>query len=307
VSIEVIPLGTASAIPANGRHLSSFAVRREGRVLLFDCGEGTQYRLAPAGIRWSRIDAVFISHFHGDHLFGLMGLMSTMALLGRTTPLALVGPAGLRRMLEVMPGLAPAHLPYDVEYVEVGPDLEDQRVYEGREFAVNAAPLAHRVFAMGFRLQESPRRGRVDASRAQALGVAPGQIGRLVRGEAVSTAAGRVVEPSEVVGPARRGLSVAYCLDTVPCEGAARLAQGADLLIHESTFAEVDSDRAERTAHSTARQAAETARDADARRLLLTHFSARYDDLSPLLAEARAIFPRTDLAEELVPVTVRDT
>jgi ribonuclease Z len=306
MTATLIPLGTASAIPANGRHLSAFALLREGRVMLFDCGEGTQFRLAASGIRWSRIDALFISHFHGDHFFGVMGLLSTMALLNRQTPLEIVAPAGIERMMECLPGARSADLPFPVHYREIDEDIEQEVVYADARCTVQAAPLAHRIFVVGYRYEARPRPGRVDAARARELGVEPVQIGRLVRGESVVTPAGRRVEPAEIVGPQRRGVCITYCGDTSPCEGSVSLARDVDLLIHEATFMEEHREQAARTAHSTAAAAADIARTAGAKKLLLTHFSARYDDLSALLAEARAVFPETDVAEELVAVVVED-
>ncbi len=296
---EIIPLGTASAVPAHGRHLSACALRRQGRVLLFDCGEGTQYRLLDAGVKRSRIDAVFVTHFHGDHLYGLPGLLATAALLERTEPLTLVGPAGLRGVLRALPGLANDWLPFELTCVELEEGFEHAVVYETDAFTVEARPLAHRVFAAGFRFEERPRPGRVDAERAAALGVAGPEVGRLVRGEAVTTPDGRTVQPGEVVGPERPGAVFAYVLDTEPCPGGRALAAGADLLLHDATFGETLRARAGETGHSTARQAAEVARDAGAKRLVLTHFSARYETPDALVAEARSVFENTEAAREL--------
>jgi ribonuclease Z len=302
MSLDVIPLGTGSAIPAHGRHLSAFAVVHAGRVVLFDCGEATQYRLADAGVRQSRIEAICITHLHGDHFYGLMGLVSTMALLGRGTPLTVVGPAGLVATMEAVPGVATRWLPFEIRYVEVPEGFEHAVVYESAIGRIEARPLSHRIFAMGFRLTTPTRRGRVDAATPDQMGVTGPDIGRLLRGEVVRTTGGHQVRPETVLGPERPGMAVAYCLDTMPCDGARILAEGADLLIHEATFTEEHRQRAADTAHSTARQAAETARAAGARRLLLTHFSSRYVDPDPLVAEAREVFPNTAAAEELSTV-----
>lgn len=299
VPTDIVPLGTASALPSAGRHLSSFALQRAGRVLLFDCGEGTLYRLAEAGLRRSRIEAIFISHFHGDHFFGLPGLVTTMALLGREAPLTVVAPAGLEAFFRAVPGLRPEGLPFELRLVEVPEGFSRERVYEDAACTVETRPLAHRIFAMGFRYAAKPRPGRLDAERARALGAEGPQLGRLQRGEAVTVSAGRTIRPEEVVGPERPGVVFAYCLDTRPCRGAVRLAAGADLLVHEATFGEKHRARAAETGHSTARQAAEVARRAGARRLLLTHFSARYESAAPLVEEARAVFENTEAAEEL--------
>jgi ribonuclease Z len=298
IDTEIIPLGTGSAIPTKDRGLSAFALRREGRVLLFDCGEGTQFQLLRAGVKRSRIEAIFITHFHGDHLYGLPGVLTTMALLDRSTPLTIVGPTGLREIVQSLPGLKNDWLPYETRYVELEEGFEHAVVYEHDGFTVEARPLEHRVFAAGFRFETQPRPGRVDAERAAALGVRGPAIGRLVRGEAVRVD-GRTVQPEEVVGPERAGVSFAYCLDTGPCPGARRLAEGVDLLVHEATFTEEMRERAAETGHSTARQAAETAREAGAKRLLLTHFSARYDDTAAFVGEARSVFENTEAAREL--------
>ncbi len=305
VPTDIIPLGTASAIPAHGRHLSACVLRREGRALLFDCGEGTQYQLRRAGLRRSRIEAVFITHLHGDHLFGLPGLLTSFALLGRTAPLTIVGPADLAEVLHLLPGLKRDWLPFEVRHVGLEEGFEHAVVYETDDFFVEARPLDHRVFTAGFRFETKPRPGRVDAVKARALGLAGPQIGALVRGEAVTTEAGRVVEPAEIQGPPRPGVSFAYCLDTAPCDGARRLARGADLVLHDATFGEELRERALETGHATARQAAEVARDAGAKRLLLTHFSARYETPAPLVAEARAVFENTDAAREVETVRLR--
>ena len=298
IATDIIPLGTGSAIPTKDRGLSAFALRREGRVLLFDCGEGTQFQLLRAGIKRSRIEAIFITHFHGDHLYGLPGVLTTAALLDRTQPLTIVGPAGLREIVRSLPGLKNDWLPFETRFVELEEDFDHAVVYEHDGFAVEARPLEHRVFAAGFRFETAARPGRVDAERAAAFGVRGPDIGRLVRGEAV-TVDGRTVRPAEVVGPERPGVTFAYCLDTQPCEGGRRLAEGVDLLVHEATFTEGMRERAVETGHSTARQAAEVARDAGAKRLLLTHFSARYDTPDALVAEAQAVFENTEAAREL--------
>ncbi|MDX1418536.1 MAG: ribonuclease Z [Rubricoccaceae bacterium] len=297
---DVVPLGTGSAIPTRHRGLSATAVWRDGRLFLFDCGEGTQFRLLDAGLNRSRLDAVFVTHFHGDHLYGLPGMITTLALLERTRPLTVVGPAGIEGIVRGVPGLSRDWLPFDIRWVELEEGVEHAVVYEGDGLTVEARPLDHRVFAVGYRLEEAPRPGRLDAEAARAAGVTEGpHFAALKRGEPVTLAYGTVVQPEGLVGPERPGASFAYCLDTAPCDGARRLAEGATLLLHEATFAEALREQAAQTGHSTARDAATTARDAGAERLLLTHFSARYPDPSPLVEEARAVFPNTDAAEEL--------
>jgi len=296
----VIPLGTASALPTEDRHLSSVAIERKGRVLLFDCGEGTQYRLMHADLSRVRVDAIFVTHLHGDHCYGLPGLLSTLALQQRRDPVTLVVPPGGRAMLEAIPGGDPEELPFPLHIREVDETLSHAVVYETDEFTVEARALEHRGFAMGFRFEERTRPGRFQPEKAQALGVPEGPaFGQLQEGTPVTAADGTSVQPEQVKGPPRPGISVAYVTDTRPCDGGRALAADADLLYHDATFADEHADRAEKTAHSTARQAATVARDAGAERLLLGHLSARYADPTPLVQEARSVFPAAEIAEEL--------
>lgn len=298
---DVIPLGVGGAMPTPTRHLSGTLVRRENRGVLMDCGEGTQLQLVRGGLTRVRLDAICITHLHGDHVFGLPGLLSTLAMLERTAPLTVVAPVGLRAFLDAAPGGPP---PFEVRHVELDDGFEGM-VFETAHVTVEAAPLAHRVPCWGYRYAERTRPGSVDAPAARAAGLTHGdQFEALKRGETVTLADGRTVAPDGLVGPPKPGAVFAYLLDTAPCDGAVRLARGADLVLHDATFAEADADRAADTRHSTAREAATTARDAGAGRLLLTHFSSRYRSPATLVAEAREVFPATDAAEELTAVAV---
>lgn len=300
MTTDVIPLGTAAALPTAGRHLSALALERKGRVLLFDCGEGTQYRLLHADLSRVRVDAIFITHLHGDHCYGLPGLLSTLALQQRDDPVTLVLPPGGRAMLEAIPGSDPAGLPFALRITEVEAPLSRAVVYETDEFSVEARPLAHRGFAMGFRFEEHERPGRFEPEQARALGVSEGPAyGRLQNGTPVTTADGTTVEPAQVTGPPRPGISVAYVTDTRPCDGGRALAADADLLYHDATFADDHQERARKTGHSTARQAATVAHDAGVAGLLLGHLSARYSNPAPLVREAREVFPGAEVAKEL--------
>jgi ribonuclease Z len=300
MTTDIIPLGTASALPTEDRHLSSVAVERKGRVLLFDCGEGTQYRLLHADLPRVRVDALFVTHLHGDHCYGLPGLLSTLALQQREDPVTLVVPPGGRAMLEAIPGGGPEEVSFPLRIREVDPDLTHAVVYETDEFTVEARPLDHRGFAMGFRFAERARPGRFQPEQARALGVPEGPaFGRLQDGEPVTVADGTTVQPEQVLGPPRPGIAFAYVTDTRPCDGGRALAADADLLYHDATFADDHRDRADKTGHATARQAATVARDADANRLLLGHLSARYPDPEPLVREAQSVFSASDVAEEL--------
>lgn len=297
---EVIPLGTASAIPTRDRHLSGLVLRREGMVLLFDCGEGTQYQLMRAGVKRSRIDAIFITHFHGDHCYGLMGLLSTMSLLNRTNPLTMVGPTGLAEVVYALPGMEKGGLSYPIDFCELPAGFEHAVVLEMPEYYVEARPIEHRTFTIGYRFQERTRLGNLDPDRARELGVMDyAHFRALKRGEEVVLDDGRVVHPGEVLGPTRRGVAFAYVSDTIPCENGIALGRDADLMYHEATYGEEHQALAVERGHSTAKEAAEVALKAGAQKLLISHFSARYPDDTVLVQEARQVFQNTDAAEEL--------
>jgi ribonuclease Z len=322
--MKVIPLGTSSGKPTLKRNVSATAVVREGEWLLFDCGEGTQSQIQRAGLSPHRLSAVFITHLHGDHFNGLAGLLGTMGLDRRDRGLTLIGPTGMREYLDTLARLKILFVNYPLavrEFSEeilatptqsagesAGP-LESRRglsiVYETPEYQVYARPLDHRIFALGYRIEERPRPGRFDVERAIALGIPEGPMfGRLQGGHDVQLADGRVIHPSEVLGPPRPGKTIAYCLDTRPCVATRELARGADLLIHEATYIADLSSEAHQFGHSTAAQAAAVAIEAGASRLLLTHFSTRYPDAEPLIDEARQIFPSTIGANDLMEIEV---
>ena len=269
-------------------------------MLLFDCGEGTQLRLLHAGVKRSRIAAVFITHLHGAHFYGLMGLLSTLALLKRREPITVVGPQSIRETVHHVPGLQKDWLPFPITYVELAEDFEHQIVFETSDYYVEARPVEHRTFTAGFRFQEKPRSGRLHVDRARSLGIVDYEQFRLLKaGTPVAAPDGRTILPEEVVDPPVPGASFAYVTDTRPCPGGRLLAREADLLYHEATFGRDLAERAIETGHSTASEAAQIAKDAGAARLLLGHFSARYKDPAPLVEEARQIFKNTEAAEEL--------
>ena len=302
---EVIPLGVGSAIPTKTRHLAGTLVRREGRMVLFDCGEGTQLQMLRGDLVRGKLDAICITHLHGDHIYGLPGLITTLALLERTDPLAIIGPRGLQAMIESMPGLQ-RDGPYPIQYVELEEGLEHEVVFEDAHVTIEARPIEHRTFCVGYRYQEKTRPGSLDGDAARAAGITDGpQLKALKRDQPVTLADGTVVPPDGLVGPPRPGGAFAYVLDTMPCKAGRQLAAEADLVLHEATFTDEYADRAAQVGHSTARQAATVARDACAKHLLLTHFSARYAELTPLVSEARDVFPNTDAAEELKRYEVR--
>jgi ribonuclease Z len=266
-------------------------------ALLFDCGEGTQVRLRQSGIKPGKLSRIFISHLHADHVTGLLGLLLTLQMLGRDTPLYLYGPPGLRRYLETSRSLLQSGWAYPTPVQEMS---EAGLVVEGPGYTVTCDLLEHGVPTLGYRVREADRPGTLDADRAVELGVPKGPLmGVLQSGEPVTTATGRVVRPEEVLGPTRPGRRVAYCTDTRPCPADLRLAQDVDLLIHEGTFASNMAEDAARKGHSTVTEAARVARDAGARRLAITHVSPRYSDPELLRAEAAEVFPNTTVVSDL--------
>ena len=299
--IRIVFLGTGAAAPTRQRNVSSVAVVLDGRVLLFDCGEGTQHQLMRSSVRSGAIEAVFITHLHGDHLFGLPGLIATLGLNARTAPLTIYGPPGLADFLDAIPYPGTT---YDVEVVEIGAPANSVEVRRGAGYRVFASLLQHSVPCFGYSIVEDDRAGAFDVEKARSRGVPEGPLfGRLQRGLDV-TLGGRLVRSEEIVGPRRPGRRVAFCTDTRPCSAAEELARGADLLIHEATYANDHAQEALDRFHSTAEEAALVARDAAPRRLVLTHVSARYEDPEPLLADARPLFPATDVAYDLLEISV---
>lgn len=293
--LRVTFLGTASARPTVGRNVSSLAVQREGRYFLFDCGEGTQRQMMRFGVGFG-VEEIFVTHLHADHYLGVAGLLRTMSLQGRSEPLVLWGPAEGGPLLETLVTLGGDRIDFPVAVRELPPG--ETVAYDG--FRIQAFATAHTRTSIGLALIEESRPGRFDPDEATRLGVPEGPLfGRLHRGEAVRLPDGREVRPSDVVGPPRPGRRVVYTGDTRPSPRTVEVARGADLLIHEATFEESERRRAAETGHSTAREAAEVAREAGVRDLALTHLSARYsEDPRPLLREARRVFPDAWVARD---------
>ena len=307
--MTVTVLGTSAAVPAHGRALSATLVEAAGVHVLLDCGDGTAGRLLAADVSMLRLDAVCVTHLHGDHVYGLPALLTSLSMLGRTAPLVLAGPDGLAAWLAATPGAAPAHLRFPLA-LRVWPTGDPSApdvwpVWQTDGLTVTAVPLDHGIPTRGYRVETPPVPGTLDVDAAAALGLTDWHDYRALKaGEAVAAPDGRRVEPREVVGPETPGVALAYVLDTQPCAGARVLARGADLVVHDATFATAATERARQTRHSTAAEAAATARDAGARRLLLTHISARYPDAHPLVAEARAVFAASDVAVQGARVEV---
>jgi ribonuclease Z len=294
VDLSLFFLGTAGSVPSARRGLPAVLVRRGGDRLLFDCGEGTQRQLLQS-VGLLDLDAVFITHFHADHWLGLPGMLKSFALREREEPLTVYGPAGLRRLMDDM-RVVYGRLPYELTVLELDPAQTVPR--DG--YVIAAVPVRHKApSAFGYALVEEPRPGHLDAALAEQLGVRPGpDFGRLQRGETVGG-----VRPEQVMGPAREGRKLVLSGDTEPCEALALAAHQADVLVHEATFAEEEAERARQTQHSTARQAAELARDAEVRLLALTHVSSRYAG-GELREQARAVFAATEAPRDFDTIEI---
>ena len=300
--MRVTFLGTSGAIPTTERNPSAIAVNREGDRLLFDCGEGTQRQMMRYGTGFD-LDHVFLTHLHGDHVFGLPGLVQTFDFNDRERPLTVHAPAGTTDRVEKLLEAAgdPPSYPLDIRGVTDDGVVLDRAAYEVRAFAVD-----HRTRAVGYVIDEDDRKGRFDRETAEEdLGIPPGpKYSKLHAGQAIEHE-GETIQPEAVVGPPRPGRRVVYTGDTRPTERTVEVARNADLLIHDGTFGEDHRERARETAHSTAREAAEVAAEADVARLALTHISTRYSGRAELLeSQARAVFEAADVAYDGMRIDV---
>lgn len=306
--MQITFFGTSSGVPTRSRNVSSVALRlpQRAEVWLFDCGEGTQHQLLHSELKISQITRIFITHTHGDHIFGLMGLLATYGLAGNPTKIDVYGPPGLNDYIKACQRYSSTHFSYPLKVHTVEPGI----VYEDDEYIVKCGLLKHRVTAFGYRVEEKDRPGRFDVEKAKELGIPSGPIyGKLKRGETVTLLDGRVINGTDLCGPNQTGRKLVYCTDTVFCEGAVELAQDADLLIHEATFAHQDAELAFQRLHSTSTMAAQVALEAGAKHLIMTHFSPRYApgndiQLNDLLEEAKAIFPNTTMAYDFLAYEV---
>lgn len=303
-------LGTSAGVPTRARNVSCVGLRlpQRGEVWLFDCGEGTQHQLLRSELNISQVTRIFITHMHGDHMLGLMGLLATCGMTAHARGIEVYGPRPLADYVREVSRRTQFQANYPLNVTEV---KEAGVVFEDEEYTVTCAPLKHRLPAFGYRVQEKDRPGHFDVERAKEQGLPPGPLyGKLKRGERVTLEDGRTFDGADFCGPDLKGRSVVYCTDTIYCRSAVELARDADLLIHEATFAEADEGLAVRSTHSTASMAGRVAKEAGAERLYITHFSPRYfpgNQTGPedLLKEAQAVFPSTELAHDFLSVDVK--
>jgi len=302
LNIKIIFLGTSGSLPTNDRSLPSIVIQREGEILMFDCGEGTQRQMMRAGIGFNRRMTVFITHMHGDHVLGLPGMIQTMSLLGRDKPLRIYGPPGIKAFIDAVISTVSFWLSFPIEVNEI----DDEGIaYDCEGYEVRAVWADHSIPSLAYALVEKPRPGKFYPEKAIALGVPKGSLwGRLQKGIDVVLPDGRIVKPSDVLGPPRPGRKIAYSGDTRPSEKIVELATGADVLIHEATLGDDLLERAEEEGHSTPSGAARIALKAGAKLLVLTHISARYTETEMPLSEAKKIFPNTLIARDLDEIEI---
>ncbi|HEX6490713.1 MAG TPA: ribonuclease Z [Gaiellaceae bacterium] len=298
MDLDLVFFGTSGSVPTAQRAPSALLVRRGSERLLFDCAEGTQRQMLRSTVGLVELREVFLTHYHADHYLGLPGMLKTFALRGREVELTVYGPPGLRELFSALKRIF-GKLTYSLRLEE----LEPGDVLERDGYNLVTFPPAHGVSSLGYALVERPRPGRFDVEAADALGIEPPQRGLLQRGESIELPDGRVVTPDAVLGPPRRGRKLVLAGDTAPSPVVLEAAREAEVLVHEATFLDEERERARETAHSTALEAAELAREAEAGLLALTHLSNRY--FGPEVGrEARTIFPATVVPKDFDVIDV---
>lgn len=300
-------LGTGAGSPSGQRNVTSLILDLQAAqhgLWLFDCGEASQHQMLKGPYSPRRVEKIFISHLHGDHLFGLPGMLDSRSMQGATTPLTVYGPPGLREYIDTSLRLSYSHLIYPLQVLEVE---RDATLFDDGVFHVECRYLRHTVPSLGFRIKEHDLPGTLDAKALTAAGIPPGPLyAHLKNGESVTLDDNRQINGADFLSPPKAGRVVAIMGDTAFCPAAIELASAADVLVHEATFAGTDQAAAQQFGHSCTHDAARVAADAQVRQLIITHLSARYrtDALPGLLAEARALFPATSMAADLSAFTI---
>jgi ribonuclease Z len=298
--LKLFFLGTGAGIPAKNRNVTSVALKlleERGSIWLFDCGEATQHQILHTSIKPRRLEKIFITHLHGDHIYGLPGLLSSRSFQGGESELTVYGPKGLDEYIRVSLNVSQTYLKYPLKVVEI----EEGVIFEDEQFVVEARLLDHGVPSYGYRVMEKDKPGTLLVEKLQEMGIKPGPLYRKIKnGEPVVLESGEIIEASEFLGTRQKGKVVVILGDTRKCENALYLAQNADALVHEATFAKNEVQLAQDYFHSTTGQAAEVANQAQVKKLYLTHISSRYDRDAALTLEkeAREIFMETEMAED---------
>lgn len=300
---ELHILGCGSALPTTRHFPTSQIVNVRDKLFMIDCGEGAQLQFRKSRLKFSRLTHIFISHLHGDHCYGLLGLVSTLNLLGRTAELHIHSPKGLEALFAPMLAFFNHKMTYKLLFHEFEAK-EPTIIYEDRSLTVTTIPLRHRMPCCGFLFAEKPRPNHIIREMIDFYQVPVFELNRIKNGADYVTPDGEVIANNRLTHPSDPPRSYAYCSDTIYMPSIAEQIRGVDLLFHEATFADEDAPRAKETYHTTAAQAARIARNAEVKKLLIGHFSARYEDENTLLQEALAIFPGTQLAKETLCVSI---
>ncbi|WHY75974.1 ribonuclease Z [Neobacillus sp. WH10] len=304
--MDVFFLGTGAGMPAKLRNVTSIALKlleERGAVWLFDAGEATQHQILHTSIKPRRIEKIFITHLHGDHIYGLPGLLSSRSFQGGESEVTVYGPKGIKEYIQVSLSLSQTYLKYPLTVIEITEGI----IFEDEQFTVEALILEHGIPSYGYRIIEKDRPGTLLADKLKETGVQPGPIFRKIKnGETVTLEDGRVIEPGEFLGPSQKGRIVTILGDTRYCENALLLAKNADLLIHEATFSKGEEKLAFDYFHSTTHQAADIALQSECKQLCLTHISSRYDrnTWSELVEEAKEVFLNTEIAEDFKEINI---
>ncbi|MDY2842413.1 MAG: ribonuclease Z [Treponema sp.] len=296
--MEAFVLGCGGMMPLPYRHLTSVLLRRKGDLFLFDCGEGTQVSLKRLNLKWKKIDAIFISHTHADHVTGLPGILMLNSQVERTEPLYIYGPPKIKEYVETSRSVLDMYINYPIIVKEITAPCV---VHEGDGFYVRAFPLQHTKTCVGYTLEELDRPGEFNVEKAVSLGVKPGPLfGKLQRGEEITLENGKVIKPSDVMGEKRSGRKFSFVTDTLYLPSISQEVRGSDLLICEGMFSDDCADQAKEKKHMTSRQAATIARDSNSKRMAMIHYSPRYTDkeLPVLLEQAREVYPNAELTRD---------
>ncbi len=326
--MELIILGSSAAIPVRERNLPSTALKYKNELLLFDCGEDIQRRLIEAGLKFNKPLKILISHFHGDHIIGLPGLLFRFGLNERTAPVTIFGPRNLFLYLFVHRKILGLKANYPINIVEIDNDnnklivfetldseipseekfLEDNVIFESDKYILKYTEVDHSVLTFAYSFVEKPRYGKFKPKRAIELGIPESNLWKKLQGGEIIEYEGKTIDPLKegIVGPKRPGRKVTYSGDTIPCESLIKLGRDSDILIHEATFSKELSDVAFEKKHSTSVDAANDAKKMNAKQLILTHISSRYqEDANQLLQDAKLIFPNTILAKDLMRISLQ--
>jgi len=300
--LSIIFLGTGGSWPTVKRNVSSIAVKRAGEIILFDCGEGTQRQFQKSNLSYMQISKIFITHFHGDHFLGLPGLIQTMQLNDRDTPLHIYGPKGMNKLTTQLLSLGY----FKPKYQIISHEIDEKDILDFNEYVIKILRVRHGIPALAYSLEEKMRPGKFNKPRALELGIPEGPLfSKLQRGETITLEDGRLIQPNEVLGPPRRGRKLVISGDTKPMKEMIAFARDADILIHEATFDSSLKDISMEYGHTTASQAAEIAKKANVEKLFLTHISPRYFNGEELENEAKKIFKNSFVPKDFQEINIR--